>query len=100
MDASRGFGAGVRVAERVELVEDARQGVIGHAGPRVGDDRQVHFFTTFGRLVGNSRYVGGVIAQTFYVAFFPAFEFNQALLSALQSCLVMKPVPLIVLSHS
>jgi FHS family L-fucose permease-like MFS transporter len=32
-----------------------------------GDDRQVHFFTTFGRLVGNGRYVGGVIAQTFYV---------------------------------
>jgi FHS family L-fucose permease-like MFS transporter len=32
-----------------------------------GDDRQVHFFTTFGRLVRNGRYVGGVIAQTFYV---------------------------------
>lgn len=32
-----------------------------------GDDRQVHFFTTFNRLLRNRRYVGGVIAQTFYV---------------------------------
>ena len=32
-----------------------------------GEDRQVHFFTTFFRLVRNRRYVGGVIAQTFYV---------------------------------
>jgi FHS family L-fucose permease-like MFS transporter len=32
-----------------------------------GDDPHVHFFETFGRLLTNSRYVGGVIAQTFYV---------------------------------
>jgi len=32
-----------------------------------GDDRRVHFFATYGRLLRNGRYVGGVIAQTFYV---------------------------------
>ncbi len=32
-----------------------------------GDDRHVHFFTTFGRLFRNGRYLGGVVAQTFYV---------------------------------
>ncbi len=32
-----------------------------------GQDKQVHFFVTFGRLLKNERYVGGVIAQTFYV---------------------------------
>jgi len=32
-----------------------------------GEDRHVHFFETFGRLLKNKRYVGGVIAQTFYV---------------------------------
>lgn len=32
-----------------------------------GGDRQVHFFETFGRLLRNGPYVGGVIAQTFYV---------------------------------
>ena len=32
-----------------------------------GEDRRIHFFTTFGRLLSNGRYVGGVIAQTFYV---------------------------------
>ncbi len=32
-----------------------------------GEDRQIHFFTTLAHLLGNGRYVGGVIAQTFYV---------------------------------
>jgi len=32
-----------------------------------GDDPHVHFGETFGRLLRNGRYVGGVIAQTFYV---------------------------------
>jgi MFS transporter, FHS family, L-fucose permease len=32
-----------------------------------GHDRQIHFFSTFGRLLRNGRYVGGVVAQTFYV---------------------------------
>ena len=32
-----------------------------------GDDRNVRFTETFGRLLRNGRYVGGVIAQTFYV---------------------------------
>jgi FHS family L-fucose permease-like MFS transporter len=36
--------------------------------PRAGgDDRHVHLLMTFGRLLKNGRYVGGVIAQTFYV---------------------------------
>ncbi|MFZ5830378.1 MAG: L-fucose:H+ symporter permease [Planctomycetota bacterium] len=36
--------------------------------PRTGaDDRHVHLFDTFSRLLRNGRYVGGVIAQTFYV---------------------------------
>jgi FHS family L-fucose permease-like MFS transporter len=36
--------------------------------PRAGgDDRHVHLLETFSRLIGNPRYVGGVIAQTFYV---------------------------------
>ena len=32
-----------------------------------GSDRSVHLFTTFSRLITLPRYVGGVIAQTFYV---------------------------------
>ncbi len=32
-----------------------------------GDDRDIRFFETFGRLMRNGRYVGGVIAQMFYV---------------------------------
>jgi hypothetical protein len=32
-----------------------------------GGDHQVHFFTTVGNLLRNGRYVGGVIAQMFYV---------------------------------
>jgi len=32
-----------------------------------GDDRHVHFFTTVGRLLRRGRYLGGVVAQTFYV---------------------------------
>ena len=32
-----------------------------------GEDRHVRFFETFGRLLKNGRYIGGVIAQTFYV---------------------------------
>lgn len=32
-----------------------------------GDDRQVHFFITVSRLLSNGRYLGGVIAQMFYV---------------------------------
>ncbi|MDZ7616109.1 MAG: L-fucose:H+ symporter permease, partial [Patescibacteria group bacterium] len=32
-----------------------------------GTDRQVHFFETLGNLARNGRYLGGVVAQTFYV---------------------------------
>jgi FHS family L-fucose permease-like MFS transporter len=32
-----------------------------------GDDRHVHLAVTFGRLIRNGRYLGGVVAQTFYV---------------------------------
>ncbi len=32
-----------------------------------GTDRQVHFLETLGNLAGNWRYLGGVVAQTFYV---------------------------------
>jgi len=32
-----------------------------------GDDRHVHLMETFGRLFRNGHYLGGVIAQTFYV---------------------------------
>ena len=32
-----------------------------------GDDRHVHLSETFGRLFRNLRYLGGVVAQTFYV---------------------------------
>ena len=32
-----------------------------------GDDRHVHLAETFGRLLTNGRYLGGVVAQTFYV---------------------------------
>jgi len=32
-----------------------------------GSDRQIHFFATVGRLFRNWHYLGGVVAQTFYV---------------------------------
>ncbi len=32
-----------------------------------GADRQIHFFETLGNLARNGRYLGGVVAQTFYV---------------------------------
>jgi len=32
-----------------------------------GEDRHVHLMVTFGRLLRNGRYLGGVVAQTFYV---------------------------------
>jgi MFS transporter, FHS family, L-fucose permease len=32
-----------------------------------GDDRHVHLLVTLGRLIRNWRYLGGVVAQTFYV---------------------------------
>ena len=33
-----------------------------------GNDRHIHFFGTVQRLFANKRYIGGVVAQTFYVA--------------------------------
>lgn len=35
--------------------------------PKTGSDKHVHFFETLGRLFRNWRYLGGVVAQTFYV---------------------------------